>query len=317
MQFWSDIIVRDEPDLVAELPRDVIALEWGYEADYPFAQHAKLIAASGRSFYVCPGTSSWCTLAGRTRNTLGNLANAAANGHANGAIGYLITDWGDHGHMQPLPVSYLGFLTGAYLAWNAGAAGRIDAPAGSAPTVNVSDGNALDVPALLDAHIFRDRAGIMGKLAYELGNIYLEPGVTPSNSSALFWLFVYPGVMPERRLAHGLTPDALARTQARIDEVIAPLAQARMEREDADLVADEFAWVADMLRFACKLGAARAEIGFDRVTREIAKDKRSPLADELRPLIDRFRNLWLRRSRPGGLSDSAGRLEELLAHLAS
>ena len=64
MQFWSDIIVRDEPELMTELPRDVIAMEWGYEADYPFAEHAALLAASGRSFYVCPGTSSWNTLVG-------------------------------------------------------------------------------------------------------------------------------------------------------------------------------------------------------------------------------------------------------------
>ena len=41
MQFWSDIIVRDEPELVAELPHDVVALEWGYEADYPFDKHGR------------------------------------------------------------------------------------------------------------------------------------------------------------------------------------------------------------------------------------------------------------------------------------
>ena len=35
MQFWGDIIVQ-RPDLVPELPRDSIALEWGYEADHPF-----------------------------------------------------------------------------------------------------------------------------------------------------------------------------------------------------------------------------------------------------------------------------------------
>ncbi len=48
--------------LVLEPSRDVIALEWGYEADYPFAENVALIAAPGRSFYVCPGTSSWNTL---------------------------------------------------------------------------------------------------------------------------------------------------------------------------------------------------------------------------------------------------------------
>jgi len=44
----------------------------------------------------------------------------AQNGHDHGAVGYLITDWGDNGHWQTLPISYLGFFVGAGLAWNAG-----------------------------------------------------------------------------------------------------------------------------------------------------------------------------------------------------
>ncbi len=36
-----------------------------------------------------------------------------------GAIGYLITDWGDGGHPQPLAVSWPMFVAGAALAWNA------------------------------------------------------------------------------------------------------------------------------------------------------------------------------------------------------
>ena len=154
MQFWSDILTRDEPALVAELPRDVIALEWGYDAAYPFAKHAALIEASGRSFYVCPGTGSWNALVGRTANAIGNTASAAINGRGHGAIGYLNTDWGDNGHMQPPPVSYLGFVTGAAFGWNAGSA--------AAPEL-------LDVASLLDLHVFRDRAAVMGALAYDLG----------------------------------------------------------------------------------------------------------------------------------------------------
>ncbi|MCZ7545510.1 MAG: beta-N-acetylhexosaminidase [Anaerolineae bacterium] len=35
MQFWGDI-VQNHPELIPELPGDIIALEWGYEADHPF-----------------------------------------------------------------------------------------------------------------------------------------------------------------------------------------------------------------------------------------------------------------------------------------
>ncbi len=60
MQFWGDII-NQYPELVPDIPKDTIALEWGYEADHDFPGKAKLFAESGVPFYVCPGTSSWTT----------------------------------------------------------------------------------------------------------------------------------------------------------------------------------------------------------------------------------------------------------------
>src|SRR6266849_5392230 len=108
MQFWGDIIVQ-HPELVPELPKDAIALEWGYEADHPFDQDGECFAQAGVKFYVCPGTSSWMSLLGRTDNAIANLRSAALNARKHGAIGYLNTDWGDYGHWQTLPVSYLGF----------------------------------------------------------------------------------------------------------------------------------------------------------------------------------------------------------------
>jgi hypothetical protein len=43
-------------ELVPQTPRDVIAREWGYEHDHPFADHARTFAQSGFPFYVCPDT---------------------------------------------------------------------------------------------------------------------------------------------------------------------------------------------------------------------------------------------------------------------
>jgi hypothetical protein len=298
MQFWSDIIVRDEPDLVTELPHDVVALEWGYEADYPFDKHGALIAASGRSFYVCPGTSSWNTLAGRTKNSVGNIRNAAINGHKHGAIGLLTTDWGDNGHPQPLPVSYLGFLVSAAFSWNVQSA---------------HDTPDEAIPALLDIHAFRDPAGVMGKLAYDLGNAYLQPEVHVGNSSILFWLLTLPQAMPTRRQGQGeLNQAALEQTGTYIDQVMAPLDQAQMKRADASLIQDEFRWLGDMLRLSVKLGMARAETGLDHPLSDVAPATRHALAEEMTPLLERFGDLWLQRSRPGGLEDGLARFKRTL-----
>lgn len=300
MQFWSDIIVRDEPELVAQLPHDVIALEWGYEGDYPFHETAALIAESGRSFYVCPGTSSWNSFAGRTDNALRNLRSAAINGLENHAIGYLNTDWGDNGHLQPLPVSYLGFLAGAALSWNTHSAHAIDEPGWA---------------TMLDLHVFRDRAGVMGKVATDLGLVYLRTGSRIHNSSPLFWLAILPHPLPEDRHPPDMTEARLDETLRLIDEAMAPTEMVDMERDDAALVRSEFEWTADMMRWACRVGIARARAGFDQPLEAVDADNRASLADELAPLIERHCALWLQRSRPGGLPDSAGRLETMLAHL--
>jgi hypothetical protein len=298
MQFWSDIIVRDEPELVAELPHDVVALEWGYEANYPFDKHGALIAASGRSFYVCPGTSSWNTLAGRTENSVANIRNAAINGHKHGAIGLLTTDWGDNGHPQPLPVSYLGFLASAAFSWNVQSAQETPDEA---------------LPALLDVHAFQDAAGVMGKLVYDLGNAYLQPEVHVGNSSILFWLLTFPQAIPERRQGKGeLTAAALEQTGTYIDQVMATLDQAQMARPDAGLIRDEYRWLGDILRLSVKLGTARAEIGLDTPVSEIPEPTRRALAAEMRPLLDRHAELWLQRSRPGGLEDGLARFKRTL-----
>lgn len=314
MQFWGDIIVK-HPDLIAELPKDAIALEWGYEANHPFAEHGKRFADAGLSFYVCPGTSSWNSLAGRTDNALGNLRNAAINGKKNGAIGFLNTDWGDFGHMQPLSASYVGYLAGAAYSWNVASA---------------EDEQSLDLPALLDRHIFQDEAGIMGRLAYDLGNAYGEAGEIPSNGSILFWQFVLPNLNLEAMRAqsnsqwlvgfieqlHQMTATAnFDGVSEYMADVMANLEQARMIRADAALIQDEFRWAADMLQFAAKLGRARAQKDVHASLGELPAEQRQILAEELRPLLARQRQVWLARNRPGGLADSTRWAGKVFAQL--
>jgi hexosaminidase len=281
-QFWGDIIVQ-HPELIPELPRDAIALEWGYEANHPFAEHCPQFGAAGVPFYVCPGTSSWCSIGGRTANALANLRSAAEHGLAHGAVGYLTTDWGDLGHWQPLPVSYLGLLAGAAYSW-ALAANR-----------------HLDVPAALSRHVFRDHTGVVGQVAYDLGNIYQAVGLTPHNSSALFWLLQWP---LEKVLERGeLSPAGLARAREATAAAIEPLAEARMDRPDAELIAREFTLAARMMDHAARRGAFLLGHAGD--------SERAALGPDMDAIAAEYREVWLARNRPGGLADSVGRLERL------
>jgi hypothetical protein len=284
MHFWGDIII-EHPELVKELPRDVVVLEWGYEAHHPFAEHGAKFAEAGLPFYVCSGTSSWQSIAGRTRNCLGNLQSAAQHGLKNGAVGFLITDWGDNGHWQYQPVSYLGFAAGAGLSWCR------------------ASNEGSDWAAALDLHAFGDRAGVMGKAAVALGDAYLRTGHQPHNSSPLYHLLHRPVAQEVHR---SVTEKRLIAASEYVEEVAAPLALAQMAGVEGALVRDEYLNTVATLLHACARGLAlrQGTIGRSAVKRRLATD--------LRLIIDEHRRLWMARNREGGLQDSARRLENRL-----
>jgi hypothetical protein len=303
MQFWGDIIVK-RPDLLAELPRDAIALEWGYEADHPFAEHLAFFKRAGLAFHVCPGTSSWNSIAGRTDNALLNIARAAREGKAAGASGLLVTDWGDHGHLQPLSVSYLGLFAAAGFSWNVADA--------AAPL-------SLDLPQRLDRHVFHDAAGVLGRAAYDLGNAYREAGSLRPNASVLFWILI----RPDRVLSPpGVTRESLERTLDYLERAGEALPRARpgtlgpstsgAAGEGARVVA-ELSWARDLLQFACRLGIARCSLSDRDNLAPLPTAAHAQLRGELQELIERQSALWLERNRAGGLDDSTRRLAKLLA----
>ena len=150
MMFWGDIILK-YPKLISKLPKDAIALNWGYEANHPFEKETALFTKSGIPFYVCPGTSTWMTMIGKHDNAFKNLRRAATAGRKNGALGYLITDWGDGGHPQPMAVSWLPLAMGAAMAW-----------------CGKSFDEANLTPAL-DRDVFHDPSGAVAKAAMALG----------------------------------------------------------------------------------------------------------------------------------------------------
>ncbi|HET7624751.1 MAG TPA: family 20 glycosylhydrolase [Verrucomicrobiae bacterium] len=197
MMFWGDIILK-YPELISELARgsrgkssqfnqsgltsaatDVIALNWGYEADHPFAREAAQFAKAKIPFYVCPGTSTWQTLVGKHDNALANLKSAAQAGKKFGAIGYLITDWGDGGHPQPLAVSWPMFVAGASLGWCA----------------KTFDEKKL-VP-VLSRDVFEDSTGNAARAAMGLGFAHRKLDVAAPNETPLGSVIAAPP--PEQR----------------------------------------------------------------------------------------------------------------------
>jgi len=203
MMFWGDIILK-YPQLLPELAAlgtpgpgsasqshstkhaeavlgapNLIALNWGYEANHPFAKEAAQFTKAKIPFYVCPGTSTWQTIIGKHDNALANLRAAAKAGKKFGAMGFLNTDWGDGGHPQPLAVSWPLFAAGAALAWNS---------------------KALDESALLavlSRDVFDDPAGKIAHAGFKLGFAHQKLGVKALNETPLGTVIAAP--KPEDR----------------------------------------------------------------------------------------------------------------------
>jgi len=287
MQFWGDIIM-EHPELVELLPRDAIALEWGYEADAPFDKHGARYAAAGVPFYVCPGTSTWNSVAGRTENALENMRNAARNGKKHGAIGYLLTDWGDNGHWQPYAASLVPFLFGAGCAWNYAAAD--DAP----------------LNQLADLHLFADASGVLGEVALELGKIDLLTDRYIPNNAVLFAILQSDAARFREAIANAedaqKTTRALELARGRALYLRDLLQNADPRSSDGEAVLAEFTWAAEMLRH-----------GAERGLLWLGDEERTPeeLEAEARRLTETHRALWHARSRPGGFAESVALMEKM------
>ena len=333
MMMWGDIILK-RPELIGELPEDVVMLEWGYEAGHPFDKDCARFADAGREFYVCPGTGGWSTFGGRVENTWANLVSAAVEGHRHGASGYLITDWGDHGHLQPPPVSYPGLTAGAALSWNVSSAGMSSAGMSSAEP---GAGSQEDFcwAEKLSLHVLGDRSPLgrgfedhgsegrgsenhgsedlgsedhAGAVLLDLGRIHDFTGVQALNGGSLFYALMYADKKVEERRDLGMAPESLAAAMSKLDEVVARSSRWSAEIPDGDLLRDEIRWVADALRLGVDVARRRQSVGEEEPLSALTDRDRQALGRALNELSESLKPIWLRRSRQGGLAQSIERL---------
>ena len=300
MQFWGDIIIQ-KPEALERLPKDVIALEWGYEADHPFETHGEHFQRSEREFYVCPGTSSWSSVIGRIDNAMANLASAAKAGQRHGASGYLITDWGDYGHFQPPAISWPGWLAGAAWSWH---------------TASANPDHIQPIQAAFSHFVCQTTCTKAAEAIWEMGRAYLDCGLQPSNGSSLFFLLLYAGETMAHPRLNGLGIEGLDRSLARLEQAKSLLDQAAMACPDEDWVRTELLWAMDLIGFACELGKAWAAADDHEPLSSISAERKQALRPILADLIQRFPELRDTRFRQGGTKAALRYLERILPFLS-
>ncbi|WP_276256420.1 beta-N-acetylhexosaminidase [Halomontanus rarus] len=287
MMFWGDI-VNKHPEIVPEVPSDVTVLEWGYTADHPFHERAANYEDVEIPFYVCPGTSTWNSIAGQTSKMKANLKNAAVNGKEHGAKGYLLTDWGDNGHWQPLPVSYPGYAYGAALAWS------------------VAENEDVDVARYLDRFVFEDENETMGQLVMDLGDYSLREDEALPNRTISFEVLLN-GFDEDDHVPDTVTMEGFQGVVEYVSKLEDRLATVEMACDDAELLEREIRNAVRMVRQGARLGQLRLlERGDDEFESALEQN-----AAELDVILGEFRSTWLARNRYSSLDDSIAPLREL------
>ena len=180
MNVWADIVLK-HPELLKELPKDIVLLNWEYEQDGANIGRTREIANSGMEVVVCPGTSGWLTHGSRMGNSMDNVAKFAKEGRKYGGEGLLNTDWGDQGHRNFLGVSLHSFAHGAAHSWN----GK-----------GVDDGKFTENFCY---HFFGQKTQRMARSMRLSGNTYITCGGIRPNQSLLYPCFVEP-LLPDAPL---------------------------------------------------------------------------------------------------------------------
>jgi hypothetical protein len=288
MMVWADILLK-YPEAAKHLSRDIILVDWGYEADHPFESELEALKKLGFTYLACVGTSSWNSIGGRLGNARENIISGASHAFERGASGLVVADWGDNGHMQQLPISFPGLVLGAVAGWNTEMSRSLDLE--QALFTVLPSYERLIEPLLL-----------LG----QVGELYGEHLHNMSLPAAIMLDHMIPYYRSEVASAAGYSFTRELRLLDRIDRLIRGYGKA----------ADELRWTSGILRFACAYGNELLSTGNCSIS-EIPRENRIQLSKRLEILIWEYRRLWIERSRPGGLDESSHILVSLNEQLIS
>lgn len=296
---WGDVFKEYYAECKDIFPKNVTVLEWGYTADSFTDKVCELYKSAGIKYYLCPGTSLWNTVTGKTDNMLANIKSAARLGKKHGAEGILLTDWGDGGSCQPLICSLAVYAVGAAYSWN-GEAEQDERIVG-----------------YLNRFLFGDDTETIGRLIFDLGNYYKCADKDDDNATKVFKaLHVQQtdcmNVFEENyeplffnRDFNYLKAEEYERTKSYLLTLKLRLERARLHSSESKLWKRELDWAIGYLIHGCKLGELKAS------GRQFSSAEIQTLKSEITKLNKEYKALWKLKNKRTGLRESTLRMEAL------
>ena len=159
----------------------------------------------------------------------------------------------------------------------------------------------------MSLHVLHDSTGSAARALLALQNLDENQRVRHPNATILAVLLLLQLQPYHRELLPKYRGYDFQWESEQVEKADRLLSAARLQGDDGTLLHEELEFTARLLGHAARLGRQRFATPNLEVS-EIPASERGRLAEELADLSERYRRLWLGRSRPGGLSDSAGRL---------
>ena len=119
LMFWGDIALH-HPDLIGNVPKDMIVMNWEYSARDDYSSIIKPFKDAGLDQFVCPGAHNWNQIFPNLEAATRNIVNFTRDGQESGAIGMMNTTWDDDGETLFESVWYP-IVLGAAASWQEGA----------------------------------------------------------------------------------------------------------------------------------------------------------------------------------------------------
>ena len=124
LMFWGDIALH-HPDLIGNIPKDMIVMNWQYGARDEFMTSIKPFQDAGLQQFVCPGAQTWNQIFPNTDAAAKNIINFVRDGQKAGAIGMMNTTWDDDGESL-FEMAWYPIALGAAASWQDGTLDRTE-----------------------------------------------------------------------------------------------------------------------------------------------------------------------------------------------